>query len=301
MDCGIVLAYFSPCNFKLLRQHAIAALSAAIASGAPVSFAEVVQPGQVPLEVPPGLYSHQVFESSDIMFYKENLWNLAARKLNTEKLLFLDADVYYRDSDWLQKISAALNTFDVIQPYEWAHWEDRAGEVIRIRPAVFRLAAANKTRGVGFSPATHHTGFGIGIKAAAYEKLGGIFEGAMAGGGGDVSFTFAFADAIADRLFFRRYATDWAKCFFSPAYVKYRNRALSFNFEIGVVADLKIYHRWHGTIKNRQYINRHSYFCDYVLGKNPPVYRRADGLLQWTTPQPNAINYFKSRREDDAQ
>jgi len=293
MDCGIVLAYFSPCDFKLLRQHAIDSLKIAIASGVPVSFAEVIQPGQVPIEVPPGLYSHIVFESADFMFYKENLWNLAAEKLPTENLIFLDADVYFKNEDWLTQILMALTQFDVIQPFKRAHWLDKDGNIITSRNSCFYDLVSNPAHGISWP--VGHPGFGFAMKHETHKKLGGFYELCVAGGGGDIAFAYTMSDTFVDRVTMRHREKDASLCFFSPAYTHYRNRALSLNWNAGF-ANLNIFHRWHGDKKFRDYAGRFRYFnClpDYM-----PVERRSDGLLQWTISQPEAKNYFQSRMED---
>ena len=300
MDCGIVLSYFSPCGYKTLRQHVAKVLNTVVATGAPVSFSQVVRPGQQPVIPPSSVYAHQIFESSDTMFFKENLWNLAAQELSTKNLIFLDADVYYKDPSWLEKIAAALSRADVIQPYDNAHWHEANGEISRVVPCCFRGILLNEScpGGEGVSLGTHHPGFGFALTRDAFDRLGGFYELSVAGGGGDTSFVLSFSDTERDRAYLHGRREDWSMCFSTPTFVAYRENALKQKLKIGYVPGLDIFHMWHGSRPARQYTTRHLYFDGYTVNDDPPCTKRADGLLYWTLPQPRAIDYFISRNED---
>lgn len=295
MDVGIGLGFFSPCDFKLPRRNAIATLDMLQRTGAEVVFCQIVKPGQKPLSVPTGV-KNVVFESSDAMFYKENLWNIAATHITKPKFLFLDADVRFKQPDWLARTSAALNIFDLIQPFETAEWLNQIGQkTYAKKSALYGIA----TGAVPFSQ-TYHPGFGMAMTRAAFGKLGGFYDLCVIGGG-DTAFAFALSNTPGAQKVIAERENDKIVMFGAGSYRKYRERALSADLKLGYLDSVTIEHLWHGRIENRQYATRDKYFDNFWPGPNgyeAPVTRRPDGLLIWAVPQPRAIEYFRAREED---
>jgi len=300
---SIILSYFSPLGCALPAQHFAQTLQMCVASGAEVCVAQVVQSHQSPVETEGAAHS-LVFHSDELIFYKENLWNLAAAQATSDKLIFIDADIYYHRGDWLDQICNALDKFDIIQPFDTAYWEAQNGTIDTtfIRPAWCKAIARRENP----TFMRYHPGFGYAMTRSAFAATGGFYElGCM--GNGDSMFAVAVTPeplilpmirhirvAVSPRG--SEYLYGSYKAFIAPAFIDYRLKVQDANLKVGYTPHCDIFHKWHGTRDNRDYINRHSY-VDWP-DANPPVRKRKDGLLQWTAPQPRVKQYWLKRDDD---
>ena len=260
-------------------------------AGLPTSVAQVVQPGQAPEPVPRS-FSSIVLESSDAMFFKENLWNLAAGKLHCQKLLFIDADLRFTPDDWPEAVSRSLDQYDVIQPFETAEWLNADGDVFMSLPP----AAGEIRNGVCPVLAKHHPGFAWGMTAATFGRLGGWYD-LFTSGAGDAAFAFAICQSADPELGTR--AKKGMMMSSQPSYVEYRRRALSLGLSVGIAEGVRVRHSWHGDRGNRGYLTREMYFPAPLPG-DAHIRRRSDGLLDWAVPAPLSRDYFAMRQEDGA-
>ena len=309
-DISIILSYFSPVGAKLPEQHFARTLELAVESGAEVCVSQVVKENAEPLPTP-GAHSSSVFVSADHIFFKENLWNLAAAQATKNKLLFLDADLYYTQPDWLERISAALDQYDVIQPFDMCYWEGFKGNGIDVslqRMCWFYAVHHN----IVPDGRMHHPGFGFAFKRSFFEKVGGFYTYGCLGFGDSLFCAAVTPNTLIRRLLEKVYSvqknTDdlrgndkiyWvsaAKHYLADSYLKYRQVLQDTPHKLGYIPGLPIYHRWHGTIKNRNYATRMQ-FVDWP-DDEPPVKYRPDGLLTWSVPQPRAVEWWKNRDDD---
>ena len=309
-DISIILSYFSPVGAKLPAQHFARTLQWAVQSGAEVCVSQVVKENAEPLPTP-GAHSSRVFVSADNIFFKENLWNLAAQRATGEKLLFLDADLYYTQADWLSRVSHTLDAHDVIQPFDMCFWEGYKGDGI---DASLQRMCWFYTIAHGLPPdqRLHHPGFGFAFRRDFFEKVGGFYELGCLGFGDSLFCVAATPNKLIRRLLEKLcevktggekmvgnnkiYWVNAAKHFLADSYLKYRQNFQDTPHTAGYVTGLPIYHRWHGTIKNRNYSTRMQ-FVNWPEDE-PPVCTRPDGLLAWTAPQPN-VNEWWEKRDDD--
>lgn len=290
-DLGVVVGFFSPCDYILPKRHFAASMARLRDLQIPVSVAQVVKTGQSPQPVPPEFRS-TVLHSDCVMFYKENLWNIATRSLECDKLIFLDADVALSPVGWTAKASQALDEFDVIQPYDKAEWQSPSGDVFMTLPP----AAAELQHGRCPVLSKHHPGFAWGMTRRAYGQLGGWYD-LFASGAGDAAFAFAICDSADPEL--GRRAKSGMMVGAQPSYYYYRQNALSLGLRIGTVDGVTCSHPWHGDRAHRGYMTRERYFPT-PLPDDSHVNRRADGLLEWAVPAPLAAEYFVMRQEDGA-
>lgn len=294
MAFGICLGFFNPLGYSLPRQHAIKGLQAAVDSGRPVSFVEVLRENEEPLPVPQGLAHHQTFFSEEFIFFKENIWNLAAKPLDTECFLFLDSDVYYRDPDWSEKIDCALEQYDVIQVFDTACWESRynSNKFDEVRPAV--LSVTTDTFFPDFR--VHHPGFGFGIRADVFSQINGFFD-KFPLGDGDTGFCAAFSNAASVMGLFRG-SKSYRIVYGQLPYQRWRANIMSQRLSIGVPENLSIYHRWHGYRRHRQYNRKEREYLDFDLARPELLGYRDDGLLTYNYPQARVHKMWEDRHED---
>lgn len=285
------MSFFSPCGFETPKRLFADALARIVATGAIVAVTQATLPGQSPQPVP-STVRQAVYEDADVLFYKENLWNLAVEMLpDCDAFVFLDADVRLTDG-WLDGVVDTLNAADVCQPFSRCRWLHRDGRLDR------QMGGAAAAIAAGNAPWAHraHPGFGIGITREAWTALGGIYE-RLPAGGGDLAFWLAMSSHPEAETIIRTKSSALELNVCAPSYVAYRERALSLGLSVAPVARITATHPWHGDRANRLYTTREKFFPQDGTGE-PAVQRRLDGLLKYTQPAPMAREYFVVRRED---
>lgn len=286
------MAFYSPSGYRLPQEYLADTLAWLDAAGVAVVLAQVVRPGHAPQPTPPGVRS-LVYESSDAIFYKENLWNLAAQSCGADKLLFLDADVRFSRDDVADLTAAALDHCDVLQPFETAIWFDRHGDLSLCR----RSAACGLLAGREPIPGVYHPGFAWAMTRSAFMRLGGWYTGHPFGGG-DVAFAYSLDSRwLTNRR--TEFIPDDTICWHSESFRAYQRRGVEARLRVGYLPGVECYHRWHGDTDRRQYTTR----CNYLpipRGEEYPLHCRPDGLLAWDNAAAAAAaqRYFDSRMED---
>lgn len=288
---GIVTSFFSPCDYALPKQYFAETVKKLAAMDVPFAITQATLPGQEPQPVPQTA-RHAVYPNAEIMFYKENLWNLAVDLLpDCDSFVFLDSDILLT-GDWYKETIKVLKHVDVSQPFYRCQWLDKDGKIFR------QQISASRAIQMGDAPWPQktHPGFGLAITREAYNKLGGLYE-LFPAGGGDAAFWFALSPHPGTQTILGNKAKKQELNCGAPKYVTYRQNALAQNLRIRAVANVVAIHRWHGDLINRRYSTREMLFPQESNG-DAAVARRPDGLLQYTQPAPLAHAYFAHRKED---
>jgi hypothetical protein len=123
-DMAVVLAYFNPVNYMRPLQNLITIYHFLTLAGIPTFITELAI-GDAPFNF---IQSPSVFHvrSTSIMFFKENLFNYANKRIPAQftKVCMLDADIMFSTPNWYSIVSNTLNHKDVIQPFKTANWLD---------------------------------------------------------------------------------------------------------------------------------------------------------------------------------
>lgn len=284
-----IVAFFSPCGFELPKRHLASTLAWLKRESVPTVVAQVIRSDQQPQPVPAGAHS-LVYESDHVLFLKENLWNLAARQTDASRLLFIDSDIYFSVDRIFEPTESLLEVYDVIQPFDTAAWLDRRGREDFVR----KSAAVALAAGTEPHPGLYHPGFAWAMTRRAFDALGGFFERHPLGGG-DTAFSYSLDKRwVAESL--ARIMPNDSPFWGSQAFREYQAKGVNAGLRVGVLQGVTAYHRWHGSVANRQYCNR----AEYLDSADYRLHHRPDGLLQWDTPEDSAraAEYFASRRED---
>jgi len=285
---SVVLCHFNPAGWsrppRLLYETAEAFASAADE----VIVAQVVMPDAIPAATPAGCRDI-IYQSDSVMFHKENLWNLAAEHATHQKLLFVDGDIVFSRRDILPAVDKALDEFDVIQPFATAAWLSKEGTVERSR----RTAAEAISRGVRPELTNYHPGFSWAMTREFFDRIGGFYDRHPLGSG-DTAFAFALTPGEPPwpRTPFHVFAN-------ANSYKSYRLDVMSAGARVGFVEGT-VYHRWHGSWKNRRYEDRYR-FLPPMRDMEYPMTRRPDGLLEWGDPSfsESTLEYLAGRAEDE--
>ena len=293
-ECCVVVSFFSPVAFTLPLQHLQTVINSMHCQGVPLVFTQAVFPGQVPVNVPSSI-PNASYKTKSLLFHKERLWNLGASLVESEKIIFLDGDVIFHNTDWIEKCADSLNYFDVIQPFHTATWLDSAGRPDRHRPSIAAAIASNAAPKLS----EYHPGFGWGMTRKAFDELGGFYDAAVTGNS-DALFALSLRNNKHHNA-----VEDWYRLrqdphVLSPTYQDYKKRAASLNLTVGFPSEVNLTHLYHGERSNRQYITREKLFprrpnndYDIVEGSN--------GLQEWRdveTANRSTESYFISKRDD---
>jgi hypothetical protein len=217
------------------------------------------------------------FESPDNMFYKENIINLMEPLLPPiyDKFCIMDADIIFDNSDWYNLISSKLNDVNICQPFSTAYWLNITyDDVIRENYSYLKKRIGG------------HEGFVWGFQRAwfnTYKFPTGCFMGS-----GDT----LFVKAVFEKQIFEQHE------YLYDSLVKYiTNLPSTISSDY---LDMNVYHLYHGTINNRQYLSKHTKFNNLLTNlkittSDELIENNADDIMQW---MPNYRNLFNSFMEE---
>jgi len=231
--------------------------------------------------------SPNVFQvrSNSYMFHKERMCRIIEKKIPKKftKLVFMDADLIFSDNSWYEKTSNLLNTYDAVQCFENCHWMDLSyTKVMLTRPTALKM------KGNVFDH-MYHPGFVWAFRRDWYKKAG-FFDICVSGSGDSLSVA-----AWMNKVFHPSF-----KCLplsMKPAFDEFRKLPKP---KMTYLEGIDIYHLYHGSRKNRKYVDRHR-----DLNINIGIYRllaiNKDGMYEWTDTRfwnKTFKDYFESREDD---
>jgi len=240
------------------------------------------------------------------LWHKENMINLGVKKLlpkDWKAFGWIDADIEFESLNWAEDTLKLLNgSYDIVQLFSHAVDMDENGLSLNN----FSSFGYNYTKNNKYTTASknnnhnyYHPGFGWACTREFYEKKGGIYELGILGSG-DHLLSLSLLENGLDSIKYLQNDIRLQK--YKESIYNYKNNYKD-KVKIGYVPTV-IRHYYHGTKKNRQYIERteilkkHNYDPFLYLTKND------DGLLIPTNDCPldllnNIMQYFKDRNEDE--
>lgn len=229
------------------------------------------------------------------MFYKENLWNLAANLTTASKIIFVDSDIVFNNTSWFERTCELLDHYDVVQPFTNAVWTDEDGRASAIKNCSAYAIKTNKVPNL----TRYHPGFAWGFTRQAFEAIGG-WDDVMCTGNTDGAFSMCFRDDEGTRGLLNWFKNNQEPAVDSYKFKDYRRNVLKQNLKVGYLKSSSVVHLWHGNPTDRQYITRKDLF-QRKPDNTYPVSRRRDGLLVWDDEK--ALNagprrYFQDKKDD---
>jgi hypothetical protein len=256
---------------------------------------------------------HIQLRSPEILWHKENLLNLAIRRLpaDAEYVAWIDADVEFARKDWAVETIHQLQKYRVVQM--WTHAMD-LGPRQQPVDGTFRQFSfihsylngipfpgnarggsgsdGGPSRGAG---GYWHSGYAWAARRSALSDLGGLGEAGILGSG-DRHMAAALIGKVEmtiDSRLSQSYKDYWRR---------WQSRAIKkIDGNVGTVPGLLL-HYWHGPKRNRRYIDRWQVLLETGFDWNEDVYHDFQGVLQLTGNKPRLRDlidqYFMSRDED---
>ena len=302
-DFWVITCYFNPARYETKRRNFDAFMAGMRKAGANVLVVEFAF-GDDPFELEPGENVLQL-RGTGVMWQKERLLNIAAARLpaSARKIGWFDADIIFKEPDWLERTSQSLDRYMVVQPFSHAvrlhrdNRDDGTGVLDESFASMFvRDPALARTRQYKFHG---HTGYAWAARRELFEQCG-LYDACLTGSG-DHLMAHAFAAGMMKSPCMRH------TFFGSPAYAEHFVRwGISardvVNAKVGVVPG-RILHLWHGDLADRRYADRERAFRR--LGLDPKTHLRLDGngLWEWSEEAPASLRAwadgsFHHRNED---
>jgi hypothetical protein len=275
-DMAICLVIFNPTKSKKIIQNYFTMLEKL--KGFPVYTLELIYGDREP-EI---LDAYHIYGTS-VMFHKENLCRILETKIPSKykKIAFLDTDILFNDSKWYDKTSELLDSYDVIQLFDKCHWLDTKGEITLTRKSVLHMDTKVYN-------SYYHPGFAWGFRREWYKKVG-FFDYALSGSG----------DALS--------VIKWMNKTTPPKYKSIPN-SIQKEFDlfcpdvprITYLENIEVSHLYHGSRKNRQYVDRHE-LLNLDIDIKDLILVNEKGLFEWKNPDMNKpfMDYFISRKDDE--
>ena len=303
-DLWVITSYFNPARYTTKRRNFDAFMAGMKEVGANVLVIEMAF-GETPFELEPSDGVIQ-FRGSGVMWQKERLLNVAAARLppSCRKIAWVDADIIFEETDWIERTSEALESYAVVQPFSQAlrlNRENRDDEGAGFYESFASVFVRNPSM-AKTSRHHGHTGFAWSARRELFERCG-LYDACISGGG-DHLMAHAFAASIASSPCV--HYTFGGADRYAEHFVRWGKAARDLvGGRIGVVAG-QIRHLWHGELAERSYHTRERHFR--TLGFDPDAHLKHDenGMFEWSAEAPAELrawaqNLFASRNEDGEQ
>lgn len=241
--------------------------------------------------------NHLQLNAETPLWHKENMVNLAVKYLlpkNYKAFAWIDADIEFESSSWALDTLKILNGCkNVVQLFSHAVNMTRSNMTINIVNGFgYNL---NKNKPFSFSATDYwHPGYAWAMTREVYEKIGGLFDKCIVGGGDHV-MVFSFTNKC-HHIINNNYNRDYI-----ISILEYQSKAsqIKMGYTPGVIR-----HHYHGSVQNRKHTERHDILINHDYSPNKHLKYNDKGILvpsaQFSNEFKEAImNYFLGRKEDD--
>lgn len=240
---------------------------------------------------------------NSIMWQKERLINhgLSLLPNDCDKFAWLDCDVLFSTDMWADMASDALDQHDVIQLYKrifylpQGHREYKGCHTTMLQGLVWQKIIhkdwleRRKKKELPFSA----PGFAWAAKRSAFSDIG-IYDKNIVGSGD----TF-LVDCYFESWDIHGYAKKFTDAMKTDM-MQWKEKLDQKNLSIGYIP-VDIYHLYHGSLKNRRYMDRHEAILQNSYDPATDI-ELQDGVYEWSSdkvPMHETIrNYFWARNED---
>ena len=280
-DMAICFVLFNPAKTKRILMNYFYSRSQFELQGLPVYTIELLYEGRTP-EIPDAFHVH----TKSYMFHKENLYRLLVKQLpkrTFKKVAFLDADVFFKDPSWYRKTSEMLETHDIVQPFETAHWLDLSYTTTTLSR---KSVVCNEKEAWDFA---YHPGFAWCMRKKWYKRHG-FFDYAVTGSG----------DTLSSAAWLKKQFQKNFQSLPKPLQAAYEEYKKDMNPKVGYLKDVDIYHLYHGTREKRKYADRHK-MLNVEGDIRTMVKPNEEGVFEWVENEkwsPMLLEYFTGRDDD---
>lgn len=227
-----------------------------------------------------------------VLWQKERLLNLALSSVpaHAEAVAWIDCDVVFLRDDWPQAVLRALTDFEMLQPFQYLHYQDCAGRADTLhvsRNAAFESMARRFSEGTLPDGAYRSPGLSLQLRYAP-----GMAWAARRRTLDECGFYDASVLGESDKLMFiaaaGRYGTPigWLSAAHRTHYDHWAARfSAAINRRIGHIEG-DLVHLWHGDLASRRYAERMRGFERFDFDPNTDFGLTPGGVLRWSSNKP---------------
>lgn len=298
----VITTFFNPAKYKSLLNNYFIFSEQLKKQGVPLLTVECAF-NDDGYEIPEGPNVHRL-RSGSIMWQKERLINYGVSKLpdNCEYYAWLDCDILFSDPNWCELAVDKLKKADIVQVFKKVVYMPQGktsfdGEkIMQIQGVIWqKLIHKNwlerrKRKELPFSS----PGFGWACRRDTFERLGGIYDKNIVGSGD----TF-LVDCLLDSWDIHGFANKFTqpmKVHMMNWCEKLREKPLTLDY-----LPVDIYHLWHGSLKNRRYMDRHDVILKYNYDPVTDIVLK-NNVYEWSSDKVGLHEdiraYFHERKED---
>jgi hypothetical protein len=255
------------------------------------------------------IFKHIKYKLPQKIWVKENLINLALQNhlpADYNFFCWLDSDIFFEKKDWVDQSINLLNQNDAIQMFNFGINQETRIEFDDIPFHSFETKPKLKGHSVSMSLIAYlsgqydvsnfrpHTGFGWGMTRNFYNKIGKLWDYNIIGSGDSVIGRSICQKLTEENILTKHslniiYSKTYAEQILEY-YKKFKDCKYSF-------LPSRIYHFFHGDMKNRKYVERHFLLKKFNYDSSMVNYDN-DGIIYTNTELLNEVyNYMVSRNE----
>lgn len=242
--------------------------------------------------------------SNSVMWQKERLINYGVSKLPPECKYFawVDCDVMFHSDDWCAQACEKFQKADVVQLFKKVFYMPQGmlkydGSKVPFMQSVawqYRIhknwLPRRRSGDLNFSV----PGFAWAAKRELFEDLGGLYDRNIVGSG-DTFLVDCYLDSWDIHGFAKKFNEHLKEDLMAYCVkLKAKNPVLDY-------IPVDISHLWHGSLKNRKYMDRHDIILKYDYNPQEDV-KLVNDVLEWNSDKVEMHNdikqYFYDRKED---
>jgi hypothetical protein len=230
---------------------------------------------------------------NNILWQKERLLNIRLQSIPKQytNIAWIDADIIFKNPDWIKETNDKLNNYKIVQLYEHCYRMNQDNEFDKISAGYIKYHSLDSKNTLKNNFGCGHPGYAWAGRRETLEKIGFLDNQII--GGADSLMMSGFLNI--ETQYIRSFNKEWR-----IAYEEWKSKAYE---EVrGSVSFISgdIVHLYHGNYENRQYLSR----AEFLIKRNfdPKKDLRLDSNLLWASEPSITVNlkkYFASRKEDD--
>ena len=289
----VILPYFNFCGFKRRRSLFIEFVKQIQGTkGIRIVVVEALGPDPLPNM---GTFAHLGFETDSPIWLKENLINMAIRRLpkDWKYVAWVDADITFLNQNWVKDTVTELKSYDIVQMFQTCVNLGSKNEALKIDKS---FGYMHRDSGTPYVTSARygfwHPGYAWACTRKAWLQMGGLIDWAILGSG-DRHMSLAWIGRVKDS----------APGTIHPNYRAWLEEyeCMCKGLEVSYVEGT-ILHHWHGRLEDRKYRERWDTLTKNKFDPITDIGQTDSGLIQLTDSgrrlEKELLEYFVGRRED---
>jgi hypothetical protein len=231
------------------------------------------------------------------LWSKENCINYTIQQklpVDWKAVAWIDADVMFDNTHWVQETLQALSCADIVQLFTHCIDMDASGNAMQVFQGSMYQYVNGQNRGTSIH--YWHPGYAWACTRAAYNRMGGLYDASILGSGDDHLMRSLIGEESWITSVHGNSSEDYRATVHAFAQ---RSHGLCVGYVPGV-----IHHFFHGSKQKRQYRERWEILVQHQYQPSLHIFKDALGLNMMTPTFPlqmavDILQYFLDRREDE--